>query len=321
MRIVVCPDKFAGTLSAVEAAAAIADGWLRERPGDEVRRIPLADGGPGFVEVLHANLGGTPHDVPVADPLGRPVAAQWLQVGSTAYIEAAQANGLALLSDRERDPWVTTSAGVGQLIDAARGCSRIVVGLGGSGTNDGGRGAMEALGSRPVPGLLLATDVDIPLLGPRGATFGFAVQKGAKAEDLPALEDRMVAWAQQAPELAEAPGAGAAGGLGFGLMLLGGRRVSGIELVAQAVGLAAECAQSDLVITGEGKFDWQSLHGKVVSGVREMAPRLIVLAGQVDFADAPVSAHSLLDFAGERAFSEPAAALADLAARAANLES
>ncbi len=321
MRIVVCPDKFAGTLSAVEAAAAIADGWLRERPGDEVRAIPLADGGPGFVEVLHANLGGTLNDVRVPDPVGRTVAAQWLRVGDTGYIEAAQANGLALLDDRERDPWVTSSRGVGELIEAARDCPRIVVGLGGSGTNDGGRGAVEALGARPVPGLLLATDVDSPLLGPRGATFGFAVQKGAKAEDLPALEDRMVAWAQQAPELAEVPGAGAAGGLGFGLMLLGGRRVSGIELVAQAVRLEPACAHADLVITGEGKFDWQSLHGKVVSGVREMAPRLVVLAGQVDLADAPVTAYSLLDFAGERAFSDPAAALADLAARVAGLES
>ena len=317
MRVVVCPDKFAGTLSAVEAAAAIAQGWLRTRPGDEVRAIPLADGGPGFVEVLHANLGGTLREEVVADPLGRPVTAQWLQVGDTAYIEAAQANGLALLDAGERDPWVTSSYGVGQVIDAARGCPRIVVGLGGSGTNDGGRGAFEALGGRVVPGLLLATDVDSPLLGPRGATYGFAVQKGAAVEDLPALEERMAAWAEQAPELAQAPGAGAAGGLGFGLMLLGGRRVSGIDLVAEAVGLGVACSAADLVITGEGKFDWQSLHGKVVSGVREVATQVIVLAGQVDLPDSPVSAYSLLDFAGERAFSDPGSALADLAAQVA----
>jgi glycerate kinase len=130
----------------------------------------------------------------------------------------------------------------------------------------------------------------------------------------------MAKWAAQAPALAEAPGAGAAGGLGFGLMLLGGQRVSGIDLVAEAVGLAPACARADLVITGEGKFDWQSLHGKVVSGVREVAPRLVVLAGQVDLADGPVSAYSLLDAAGERAFAEPAAALADLAAQVASLE-
>ena len=238
-------------------------------------------------------------------------------MGDTAYIEAAQANGLALLSPEERNPSVTSSAGVGQLIDAARECSHIVVGLGGSGTNDGGRGAVEALDGLQVPGLLLATDVDSPLLGPQGATYGFAPQKGASPEDLPALEERMAAWAAQAPDLAESPGAGAAGGLGFGLMLLGGRRVSGIDLVAQAVGLRPACAVADVVITGEGRFDWQSLHGKVVSGVREVATRVVVLAGQVDLPDSPVPAYSLLDFAGERAFSDPAAALADLAASVA----
>ena len=131
------------------------------------------------------------------------------------------------------------------------------------------------------------------------------------------VEERMAAWAAQAPDLAESPGAGAAGGLGFGLMLLGGRRVSGIDLVAQAVGLRPACAVADVVITGEGRFDWQSLHGKVVSGVREVATRVVVLAGQVDLPDSPVPAYSLLDFAGERAFSDPAAALADLAASVA----
>jgi glycerate 2-kinase len=314
VRVLVCPDKFAGTLSAVEAAAAIARGWLRTRPGDEVRQIPLADGGPGFVEVLHANLGGSLHAERVHDPLGRPVAAQWLQVGDTAYIEAAQANGLALLAPEERDPWHTSSHGVGELIAAARDCDRIVVGLGGSGTNDGGRGAVEALRGEPVPDLILATDVDCPLLGPDGATYGFARQKGAAGDDLPGLEQRMQQWAAQDPQLAQAPGAGAAGGLGYGLLLLGGTRVSGIDVVMSAVGLAQACRDADLVITGEGKFDWQSLHGKVVSGVREMAPRLIVLAGQVALADSPVPAYSMLDVAGERAFTDPAGALADLAA-------
>ncbi|MEZ5118682.1 MAG: glycerate kinase [Candidatus Nanopelagicales bacterium] len=315
MRVVICPDKFAGTLSAVEAAAAIAEGWLRACPGDEVTQIPLADGGPGFLEVLHANLGGQFHPAQVQDPLGRIVSAQWLEVGATAYIEAAQANGLALLRPEERDPMRTSSFGVGQLIAAARDMPEIVVGLGGSGTNDGGRGAFEALGGRRHGGLLLATDVDSPLLGPHGATYGFAPQKGARPEQLPALEQRMKDWARQDPELAQAPGAGAAGGLGFGLMLLGGRQVSGIELVAEAVGLARACAEADLVITGEGKFDWQSLHGKVASGVLTAAGDVpvVVLAGTVD-VDSPVPAYSLIDEVGrERAFAEPAAALAELA--------
>ena len=314
MRVVVCPDKFAGTLSAVEAAAAMAEGWLRARPNDEVTQIPLADGGPGFLEVLHANLGGQFHPVQVQDPLGRPVDAQWLEHNGTAYIEAAQANGLALLAPEERDPLRTSSFGVGELI-AAAAMPQIVVGLGGSATNDGGRGAFEALAGQRVDGLLLATDVDSPLLGPHGATYGFAPQKGARPDQLPALEQRMQDWAQRDPELAQAPGAGAAGGLGFGLMLLGGRRVSGIEIVAEAVGLARACAEADLVITGEGKFDWQSLHGKVASGVLTAAgdAPVVVLAGTVD-VDSPVPAYSLIDEVGrERAFAEPAAALAELA--------
>ena len=314
MRVVVCPDKFAGTLSAVEAAEAIAEGWLRSRPNDEVTQIPLADGGPGFLEVLHANLGGQFHPVQVQDPLGRPVDAQWLEHNGTAYIEAAQANGLELLAPEERDPVRASSFGVGELI-AAAAMPQIVVGLGGSATNDGGRGAFEALAGQRVDGLLLATDVDSPLLGPHGATYGFAPQKGARPEQLPALEQRMKDWARQDPGLAQAPGAGAAGGLGFGLMLLGGRRVSGIELVAEAVGLARACAEADLVITGEGKFDWQSLHGKVASGVLTAAGKtpVVVLAGTVD-VDSPVPAYSLIDEVGrERAFAEPAAALAELA--------
>lgn len=318
MRVVVCPDKFAGTLTAVEAARAITEGWSRARPGDDVRSIPLADGGPGFVEVLHANLGGELRSVDVQDPLGRPVRAQWLQIGDTAYIEAAQANGLALLSPAERDPVRASTYGVGQLIAAAAGCRRVVVGLGGSATNDGGRGAVAALGNRRVPGLVLATDVDCPLLGPRGATYGFAGQKGATAQQLPGLEERMRQWAAQNPQLAEAAGAGAAGGLGYGLMLLGGVRVSGIGLVMEAVGLAAACSQAELVITGEGRFDWQSLQGKVVSGVRAVAPRMLVLAGEVRLADSPVPAYSLVDQVGTaRSFADPAAALAELAAAVA----
>jgi glycerate kinase len=298
MHVVVCPDKFAGTLSAVEAAQAIAQGWASARPDDTVTQIPLADGGPGFLEVLHANLGGTFHEVTVQDPLGRPIPAQWLQVGRVGYIEAAQANGLALLT--ERDVWRASTYGVGQLIAAAQEMDEIVIGLGGSATNDGGRGAVEALGSLR-PHLVLATDVDSPLLGPRGATYGFAVQKGAHPDDLPALERRMEQWSAQNPELAQAAGAGAAGGLGYGLMLLGATRVSGIDLVMDAVGLAQACAGADLVITGEGKFDWQSLHGKVVSGVRSVAENVIVIAGRVDVQDPPLPAYSLVEEVGETA--------------------
>jgi glycerate 2-kinase len=313
MRVLVCPDKFAGTLSAVQAAQAIASGWLRSRPGDEIQVMPLSDGGPGFVEVLHANLGGELHSVTVENPLGRPVVAQWLEHDGVAYVEAAQANGLHLVPAEDRDVRSASTRGVGQLIADALPLP-VVIGLGGSATNDGGRGAVEFLGD--VPDLLIATDVDCPLLGPAGATYGFARQKGASEADLPGLEERMRVWAQQAPELAELPGAGAAGGLGFGLMLLGGQRVSGIQVVAQAIGLDQACAAADLVITGEGKVDWQSLHGKVLSGVLASSEDVLVLAGQIDVDD--VRGFSLLDFDEDRAFKDPAGCLEDLAAKVAS---
>lgn len=308
MRVLVCPDKFAGTLSAVAAAQAIATGWSRGRPRDDVLMMPLSDGGPGFVDVLHTNLGGVLHDVTVEGPLGNPVAGHWLEHDAVAYLEAAQANGLHLVAPEQRDVWRASTTGVGRMIADALPLP-VVIGLGGSATNDGGRGAVEVLDR--VPELVIATDVDCPLLGPNGATYGFARQKGATEADLPGLEERMRAWAQQAPELAEAPGAGAAGGLGYGLMLLGGRRVSGIEVVARAIGLSQACAEADLVITGEGKVDWQSLHGKVLSGVLAASGNVLVLAGQIDVEEA--RGFSLLDFDERRAFSDPAGCLADLA--------
>jgi glycerate kinase len=166
-----------------------------------------------------------------------------------------------------------------------------------------------------VADLVIASDVDCPLLGPSGATYVFARQKGAEEQDLPGLEERMVAWAAQDQALAGAAGAGAAGGLGFGLMLLGGHRVSGIEVVARAIGLTQACAQADLVITGEGKVDWQSLHGKVLSGVLATADNVLVLAGEI--AVEGVRGAALLDFDADRAFSDPAGCLTDLAAEVA----
>ncbi len=270
--------------------------------------MPLSDGGPGFVEVLYANLGGVLHTVTVDDPIGRPVPAMWLEHDGVAYLEAAQANGLHLVAQEERDVWRASTAGVGQMIADAQPLP-VVIGLGGSATNDGGRGAVEVLGE--VHDLTIATDVDCPLLGPTGATYGFARQKGASEADLPGLEERMRAWAQQDLGLACVAGAGAAGGLGYGLMLLGGRRVSGIDVVAQAIGLRQACGAADLVITGEGKVDWQSLHGKVLSGVLDAAGDVLVLAGEVALDG--VRGYSLLAFDADRAFSDAAGCLADLA--------
>ncbi|MGB9378490.1 MAG: glycerate kinase, partial [Mycobacteriales bacterium] len=227
MRVVVAPDSFGGTLSAAEAAAAIAAGWSDAVPADDVVLRPLSDGGPGFVEVLATGLdGATRLPVRVPDPLGRDVPGEVLPAGATAYVESAQACGLHLLSDGERDPLVTTSYGLGVLIAAAvdSGARTVVVGLGGSATNDGGAGMLAALGAvacdadgmaLPYGGaalqsvaavdgtarlrgveLIAATDVDAPLLGPGGASAVFGPQKGASAEDVERLDSALEVWAR-----------------------------------------------------------------------------------------------------------------------------
>ena len=336
MRILIAPDCFTGTLTAGQAAEAIAEGWRRGAPQDELTLVPLSDGGPGFLDVLSMALGGKAVFVTATDPLGRPVPASILLVDSqgrrTAYIESAQACGLHLLAEGERNPMVTSTYGVGELIGAAvaEGATRVVVGLGGSGTNDGGAGMLAALGSgdadalavggaklldlsadalQGLPGvrermqaidLVLATDVDSSLLGLQGASAVFAPQKGATPEMAQELESALGHLSEvirtmlpcrtdlltgQPTRLDRVPGAGAAGGLGYGLLLLGGRRVSGVEAVLEAVGFDELAAVTDLVVTGEGTFDWQSLQGKVVAGVSAAAlakaKPTVVIAGQV----------------------------------------
>src|SRR4051794_23531409 len=246
MRVLVAPDSFGDTLSAVEATQAIAEGWREASPEDVLDLAPMSDGGPGFVDVLRQGLGGELVTVTVDDPLGRPVAAELLIVDATAYVESAQACGLHLMAAEERNPRLATTRGVGQLLAAARdsGAARIVVGLGGSGTNDGGRGMWEALDGRLDADLVAATDVDNPLLGPNGASAVFGPQKGADRAMVLDLDDALRRWADHVEQatgrlgLRDAPGAGAAGGLGFGLLALGAGRAPGFGLVAEAIGLA-----------------------------------------------------------------------------------
>jgi glycerate kinase len=347
VRILIAPDKFGGTLSAVEAAEAIATGWRRQAADAVIDELPLSDGGPGFVDVLHNALAGDLLPVTVRDPLARPVPGAVLVVDGTAYVESAQACGLHLLSPDERDPMATSTYGVGQLIAAAldAGASRIVVGLGGSGTNDGGRGMLGALGLReesdrvdrsgldPRLGnveLIAATDVDNPLLGPTGASVVFGPQKGASRETVALLEARMRRWSRAVDAtLADQPGAGAAGGLGYGLFVLGATRESGVHLIGAAVGLAERVAAADLALTGEGRFDDQSLHGKVCSGVAEAARTAgvpcVVLAGQVTLDPSAVAAagirraYAVADEVGsvQAALERPAEGLERLAERVA----
>ena len=323
MRVLVAPDSFGGTLSAVEAAKAVAAGWRETSPGDELDLAPLSDGGPGFVDALRAGLGGELLSVTVDDPLGRPVAAEVLLVDGTAYVESAQACGLHLMAPEERNPMVATTGGVGQLMAAARehGARRVVVGLGGSGTNDGGRGMWEVLDGRFDLELVAATDVDNPLLGPNGASAVFGPQKGADRAMVLDLDDALRAWADKVESvsglsgLRERPGAGAAGGLGFALFALGAERASGLDLVADAVGLPDRVAAADLVLTGEGRFDSQSLRGKLPAGVARLAQEhglpCVVLAGQAEVGRRDAAAMGVEEIATvAELLGSPAAALA-----------
>jgi glycerate kinase len=294
MRVLVAPDSFGGTLTAVEAATAIADGWREVAPYDDLDLAPMSDGGPGFLDVVRAGIGGELVTVTVEDPLGRPVTAQLLVAGATAYVESAQACGLHLMAPDERNPRVATTRGVGQLLRAAldHPVAGVVVGLGGSGTNDGGRGMWEVLGGGYPLELVAATDVDNPLLGPNGASAVYGPQKGADRAMVLDLDDTLRGWADLVEReigqngLRDRPGAGAAGGLGFALFALGAARRSGLELVAEAVGLAERVAAADLVVTGEGRFDSQSLRGKVPAGVARLAQEhglpCVVIAGQAE---------------------------------------
>jgi len=359
MRVVVAVDSFGDTMTAPEAARAITDGWLQVAPGDDLDLAPVSDGGPGFVDVLasSARSGLETHlraqpaagvsfvTRTVRGPHGRKVSATALLRDGTAYVESAQATGLHLLADAERDPSRTTSYGAGQLIDAviAAGAQRVVVGLGGSGTNDGGAGLWAALGAtadvaldqggggliavsdvRPpdmAVELVAATDVDNPLLGPNGASAVFGPQKGADRAMVLDLDDALRRWAD-AVEAAtgragtrDAPGAGAAGGLGFALLALGASRAPGFRLVADATGLAERIGMADLVIAGEGAFDATSLRGKAVAGVAALAQEAgvpcIVLAGRAEVGRRDAAAAGVEEiYTISEVLGSPAAALA-----------
>jgi glycerate kinase len=366
MRVLVCPDKFAGTLSALEAATAVAEGWREAAPDDEVTVRPLSDGGPGFLDSLSLSRA---RRIPVDtyDPLGRPVTGDVLVDGPTGYVESAQACGLHLLAPAERDPRTTTSYGLGSLIIAAveSGAREVVVGLGGSATNDAGAGMLAALdavaldaagyalpyggaalaacarlgGTPRLRGvrLVAATDVDSPLTGLYGASSVYGPQKGASRADVLELDAALTRFAEVLERdlpgcpagLAAAPGGGAAGGLGAAILALGGRCESGIALVRRLSRLDEALDAADLVITGEGSFDHQSLRGKVIAGVaeaaRDRALPCVVLAGRISAGRREAArigvtgAYSLEEHFGsvEQAMSRPAEGLRTLAARVA----
>jgi glycerate kinase len=293
VKILVAPDRFGVELAAAEAAHAVALGWARSAPYDEVDLLPMSDGGPGFIDVLAGTLGGEIGVVTVRGPLGDPVPARVLRLAGTAYVEAAEAVGLHLLDPDRLDPVGASSYGVGELLlaAAAGGARRIVVGVGGTATTDGGRGLFAALdGHREdLDGieLVAATSTDAPLMGHSGAAHGFAAAKGADRAAREQLETTLREWATQTDGgLAVRPGAGAGGGIGFGLLLLGAERVNGTALVAESTGLDLRVRAADLAVTALGVFDWEALRGRVVVGVTRAAQRAgrptVVLADRVD---------------------------------------
>ncbi|MGA4670485.1 glycerate kinase [Propionibacteriaceae bacterium Y1923] len=329
LRVVAAPDSFKESMSAAEAAAAIRAGVLETRPDAEVVLAPVSDGGEGLLDVL-ADDQVVRHRTPVSNALGEDVEAEWLQSGARAIIEVAKVVGLADIAPDERRIMDSDTRGVGQLVLAAieQGCLQIVLGLGGTATNDGGAGMLASLGARfldaaglvlePTPAklrglhqvdldtlderlgqvqLVMASDVTSPLVGPAGASATFGPQKGATPEQVEELDQLLanlafLVEAQQDQSLSAVPGAGAAGGLGWALLVVGANPRPGLELVAELLDLEQAVAVADLVITGEGSFDEQSLQGKVVQGIARMAARhqtaCHVLAGRVGAMDEQV---------------------------------
>ena len=327
MNIIVAPDKFKGSMTAAEAADNIARGIKSVMPAAKLQLIPLSDGGEGLVDSLVGSAKGTFMHTVVADPLGSAVKAAWGLVdnGKTAVIEMSTASGLTLVPEEKRNPAIATTYGTGELIKAALdyGCTKLIIGIGGSATNDGGAGMAQALGARfydqsghtlnyggaellrldriDISGLdcrlqnlvtLVACDVDNPLTGPLGAARIYGPQKGATPELVDTLDAALSNYAQVVKndlgiEIDALPGAGAAGGLGAGLIaFLGAELRSGIELVLDALQIDDLLPGCNLLITAEGKLDAQSAHGKAPVGIARRAARfgvpVIALAGSIE---------------------------------------
>lgn len=326
MNIVIAIDSFKGSLSSAEAGKAAAEGIRRVMPDAVTKVYPVSDGGEGVTEILANAIGGVYRQVNVTDPLGRRMIAKYAVVhDDTAIIEMAAAAGLPLLSVNERDPMVTTTYGVGEMIaDAVRsGIRKFIIGIGGSATNDGGIGCLQALGfgmfnkegvqvgfgaqglselysideTNKLPGLdecsfSIACDVEIPLCGPNGASYVFASQKGASTSNIPLMDEWMKRYAEMTKKLhpdssENAPGTGAAGGLGFALTsYLNGELLHGIELAMRTAGIDKAIETADIVVTGEGCIDRKSTMGKVTCGVAEEAKKygipVIAFSGIID---------------------------------------
>ena len=340
--ILIASDAFKGTIGSLEVAQSLRGPC--EEAGFPVTVLPLADGGEGTVDAL-VTCGYEAHEVEVTGPLGQRVTARWASLnataggtagggaggtqGGTAVIEMAQASGLHLVDPSPQTAWDAHTYGTGELIAHAieYGCTRIVVGVGGSATSDGGRGALRALKDLGADtsgvAFTVACDVDNPLTGPRGAAQVFGLQKGADPATVARLEERLERWADQLDPTGRVrcvPGAGAAGGLGFALMAgLGADRVSGAEFVLSAVGFDEQVARASVVVTGEGQFDKQTLGGKGPGTIIERAGAtgvpVIVVCGQAKLraGDVVAEVFALTDFAPvQQCIAEPGRVLREV---------
>ena len=305
-KIIVAIDSFKGCLTSAEANQAASEGVLDKMPDAKVVQVPVSDGGEGFMEAFQAAMGGELVEVNVKDPLMRTIVAQYLMQDDTAVIEIAKASGLTLLSPEERNPMVATSYGTGQLVvDAVRkGCKRIIVGLGGSATSDCGIGMLQAIIAafakhgnwddvRELDDVrfTIATDVTNPLCGENGAAYVFAPQKGASPEMVEGLDARAKRFAEASAkhlgrDCQNNPGAGAAGGLGYAfLQYMNADCRSGIDLLLDTIHFDDLLSDADLVITGEGSADRQTLMGKLPFGILQRAQKhdvpVMLIAGRI----------------------------------------
>ena len=320
-KILIAPDKFKGTLTARQAAKAIARGWKAARPKDKLTQLPISDGGDGFGPLMANALHASPIPIESKDAAGNKIEALiWQTDDRVTLIESANLTGLAMLPEKQRNPLAVDSAGLGLALqsDATQNSSHCFIGIGGSATNDGGFGMATALGwsfinkdqqpisfwsdlaqlksikspkSQPSFPLTACVDVQNPLLGPNGCTRVFGPQKGMREEDIPKAEAALTrlaeVWeAQTGEDAASLPGAGAAGGLGFGVHCFAGSEIrSGFEIYSEAAGVVAKLAETDVVITGEGTMDHQTIMGKGVGELTKLAInhncRCIGLAGNI----------------------------------------
>lgn len=328
-RIVIASDSFKGSLTSVEVAQSATKGILEVYPDCKVTQVNVADGGEGTVDAVVDTLQGEKITISVSNPIGKPVDATYGIAGDTAIIEMAAASGLPLLAAEERNPWVTSTYGTGEMIlDAiARGCSKFLVGIGGSATNDAGTGMLQALGFRffdnngilienccggilgeiasiddtQVPEAIknaqftVACDVDTPFCGPIGAAYVFAPQKGASPEMVQQLDEGMASFAKVIEakygiDIVPMAGAGAAGGMGGGFRaFLNATLKKGIDMVLDAIGFDFIISGADLVVTGEGKVDFQTAKGKTAAGVLARAKAqgipVVAIGGCVEMCD------------------------------------